>query len=130
MGGDRRRALFVSRTPGCLNRAAFVNAYASRIHGAANGNLVASAAGTATADDYVKALEKVKPDVVVFWGYALLNYLQSGEPFVFDDAGIPYVSIWDDNPLRYLYHLRPLKNHAALLVIDSMVVEQLHALGV
>jgi len=80
---------------------------------------------------YLKACRDNPVDVVLFWGHGLYNLLCTTETLFTEELGIPYVSIWQDNPLRYLHMLRQTMtpNHRALFVIDSAVTEQLRAIG-
>ena len=82
--------------------------------------------------DYWKLLKKVQFDVAVLWGNSLQNLLLStDQAFFLDEIGLPYVSMWTDNPTKHLSVLERVseKNHRAMFVPDSKVLEQLSSIG-
>lgn len=82
--------------------------------------------------EIIKYLEKNRPDVVILFGNSLLNlmFMDKG-PLFLNEIDIPFITFWDDNPLRYLHYLRELNtpNHLGLFVIDNETVNQLHSIG-
>ncbi len=83
-------------------------------------------------DGYRKLIERLRFDVAVLWGSSLQNLLMSeSEPFLLDEIGLPYVSLWTDNPIKHLFLLKDVKTplHRGLFVADTRVIEQLEGLG-
>jgi len=71
-------------------------------------------------------------DAVLLFGNSAVNMFTcyDGMPFILD-VDVPYISLWDDSPLRYLHYIEGMRHarHKALFVIDTAVVEQLQVLG-
>lgn len=83
-------------------------------------------------DGYRKLIGRLEFDVALLWGSSLQNFLMSAnEPFLFDELGLPYVSLWTDNPVKHLFLLKDLapEHHKAMFVADTRVIEQLNGLG-
>jgi spore maturation protein CgeB len=83
-------------------------------------------------DGYRALVKKLNFDVAVLWGSSLQNFLMTeSEPFLLDELGLPYVSLWTDNPTKHLFLLKDLDTslHRGLFVADTRVIEQLAALG-
>lgn len=81
---------------------------------------------------YRALIEKIKFDVAVLWGSSLQNFLMTdSEPFLLDEMGLPYVSLWTDNPIKHLFLLKDLQTplHRGMFVADTRVIEQLRSLG-
>ena len=81
---------------------------------------------------YRALIEKIKFDVAVLWGSSLQNFLMTdSEPFLLDEMGLPYVSLWTDNPVKHLFLLKDLDRslHRGMFIADTRVIEQLQALG-
>ncbi len=82
--------------------------------------------------DYLKIVSRLDVDVAVLWGNSLQNFLLSSEgPFWMDEVGLPYVSMWTDNPIKHVYLLQRLdtSNHRGLFIADTLVIEQMAGLG-
>ena len=83
-------------------------------------------------DGYRALINKIKFDVAVLWGSSLQNFLMTdSEPFVLEEMGLPYVTLWTDNPIKHLFLLKDVKTqlHRGMFIADSRVIEQLRALG-
>jgi len=83
-------------------------------------------------DGYRKLFRRLKFDIAVLWGSSLQNLLMtSSEPFLLEELGVPYVSLWTDNPVKHLFLLKDAKTplHRGLFVADTRVIEQLEGLG-
>jgi spore maturation protein CgeB len=83
-------------------------------------------------DGYRKLFQRLRFDVAVLWGSSLQNFLMTeSEHFLLEELGIPYVSLWTDNPIKHLFLLKDVKTplHRGLFVADTRVIEQLEALG-
>jgi spore maturation protein CgeB len=83
-------------------------------------------------DGYRALVRKLNFDVAVLWGSSLQNFLMTdSEPFLLDELGLPYVSLWSDNPVKHLFLLKDLDTslHRGLFIADTRVIEQLAALG-
>ena len=83
-------------------------------------------------EDYRKIVSRLDFDVAVLWGNSLQNFLLSSEgPFWMDEVGLPYVSLWTDNPIKHVYLLQRLdtSNHRGLFIADTLVIEQMAGLG-
>jgi|CXWL01.1.fsa_nt_gi spore maturation protein CgeB len=70
-----------------------------------------------------------RPDVLLLFcmsycGLSLAGITDAILPY------FPYVTMWDSNPLRFLYFLKNhQETHVSMLVFDSQVVQDLHELG-
>ena len=83
-------------------------------------------------EGYRKLIERLRFDVAVLWGSSLQNLLMSENlPFLLEEIGLPYVSLWTDNPIKHLFLLKDVKTplHRGLFVADTRVIEQLQGLG-
>ena len=83
-------------------------------------------------EDYRKIVSRLDCDVAVLWGNSLQNFLLSSEgPFWMDEMGLPYVSLWTDNPIKHVYLLQRLEpsNHRGLFIADTLVIKQMAGLG-
>ena len=83
-------------------------------------------------EGYRKLVERFKFDVAVLWGSSLQNFLMSdSEPFLLEEIGLPYVTLWTDNPIKHLFLLKDVKTplHRGLFVADTRVIEQLESVG-
>ncbi len=83
-------------------------------------------------DGYRKLVQRLNFDVAVLWGSSLQNFLNSFEgTFFLEEAGLPYVSLWTDNPIKHLSLLKDIKTplHRGLFVADTQVIQQLEGLG-
>lgn len=83
-------------------------------------------------DGYRALIQRLKFDVAILWGSSLQNFLMTdSEPFLLDEIGLPYVSLWTDNPTKHLFLLKDLDPslHRGMFVADTHVIEQLRALG-
>ena len=83
-------------------------------------------------DGYRKVINKLNFDIAILWGNSLQNFLFSyGEPFLFDEMKLPYISLWTDNPIKHLNLIKLLDNkfHLGMFVPDTKVIEQLSHLG-
>jgi spore maturation protein CgeB len=83
-------------------------------------------------DGYRKLVQRLDFDVAVLWGSSLQNFLNSFEGIFFlEEMGLPYVSLWTDNPIKHLALLKNIKTplHRGLFVADTVVIEQLEGLG-
>ncbi len=84
-------------------------------------------------DGYRKVTQRLQFDVAILWGSSLQNLLMSSsEPFFLDEMGLPYVSLWTDNPVKHLFLLKDVMTplHRAMFVADTRVIEQLDGLGI
>ena len=55
-------------------------------------------------DGYRKLVQRLDFDVAVLWGSSLQNFLNSFEGIFFlEEMGLPYVSLWTDNPIKHNY---------------------------
>jgi spore maturation protein CgeB len=83
-------------------------------------------------DGYRKLIDRLRFDVAVLWGSSLQNFLMSeSEPFLLEEIGLPYVSLWTDNPVKHLFLLKDVKTplHRAMFIADTRVIEQIEGLG-
>ena len=83
-------------------------------------------------DDYRKLINRLDFDVAVLWGSSLQNFLMTADaPFFFDELGLPYVSLWTDNPVKHLFLLKDARTklHKGMFVADTQVIAQLQDLG-
>lgn len=83
-------------------------------------------------DDYLKIIGRLDFDVAILWGSSLQNLLMTADtPFFLEEAGLPYVSLWTDNPLKHLFLLKDVMTplHKGLFIADTHVIEQLRGLG-
>ena len=83
-------------------------------------------------EGYRKVINKLNFDIAILWGNSLQNFLFShGEPFIFDQMKLPYISLWTDNPVKHLNLIKYLDNkfHLGMFVPDTRVIEQLSDLG-
>ncbi len=83
-------------------------------------------------DGYRKIVDRLAFDVAVLWGSTLQNFLMTETgPFFLDEAGLPYVSLWTDNPVKHLFLLKDLDKatHRAMFIADTRVIEQMSDLG-
>ena len=83
-------------------------------------------------EGYRKVINKLNFDIAILWGNSLQNFLFShGEPFIFDQMKLPYISLWTDNPIKHLNLIKLLDNkfHLGMFVPDTQVIEQLSHLG-
>ncbi len=81
---------------------------------------------------YQALIDKIKFDVAVLWGSSLQNFLMTdSEPFLLEEMGLPYVTLWTDNPIKHLFLLKDVKTplHRGMFVADTRVIEQLESLG-
>ena len=85
-----------------------------------------------TLEDYRKLVQRQDFDVAVLWGSSLQNFLNSFDgAFILEEAGLPYVSLWTDNPIKHLALLKDIQTplHRGLFVADTRVIQQLEMLG-
>ncbi len=83
-------------------------------------------------ENYRRIVERLNFDVSVLWGNSLQNFLlSSSEPFWMDEVGLPYISLWTDNPVKHVHLLRCLDkaSHRGLFIADTLVIEQMAGLG-
>lgn len=83
-------------------------------------------------DGYAKLIKRLDFDVAVLWGSSLQNFLMTADaPFFLDELGLPYVSLWTDNPVKHLFLLKDARSslHKGMFVADSRVIEQLSEQG-
>ena len=83
-------------------------------------------------ENYRKIVSRLDFDVAVLWGNSLQNFLMSSDgPFWLDEMGLPYVSLWTDNPIKHVYLLQRLdtSKHKGLFIADTLVIEQMAGLG-
>lgn len=84
-------------------------------------------------DGYIKLAKRLDFDVAVLWGTTLQNFLMTaGEPFFLEEIGLPYVSLWTDNPVKHLFLLKDVMTplHRGMFVADTLVIEQLAEQGI
>lgn len=76
-------------------------------------------------------IQEFKPDLILTYGFTLVNLLCRGkEPPFFLEYDIPLVTIFADNPLRYLYFLLPLQARSHLIFCcDSTLVNLCQSAG-
>lgn len=73
-----------------------------------------------------------RPDLAIMpdLSFSGMNALHDNMLYPLESMNIPYITIWDTNPLRQLDQLQYYKrNHLCLFVIDRYIVSQLHSLG-
>lgn len=84
-------------------------------------------------DGYIKLVNRLDFDVALLWGTTLQNFLMTtNEPFFLEELGLPYVSLWTDNPVKHLFLLKDVLTplHRGLFVADTLVIEQLAEQGI
>ena len=83
-------------------------------------------------DGYRALIQRLNFDVAVLWGTTLQNFLMTdSEPFLLEEMGLPYVSLWTDNPTKHLFLLRHVETslHRGMFVPDTHVIAQMKSLG-
>jgi spore maturation protein CgeB len=83
-------------------------------------------------EGYRQLIQRIKFDVAILWGSSLQNFLMTdSEPFLLDEVGLPYVSLWTDNPTKHLFLLKHLQTplHRAMFIPDTHVMAQMASLG-
>ena len=81
---------------------------------------------------YRALIERIKFDVAMLWGSSLQNFLMTeSEPFLLEEIGLPYVSLWTDHPTKHLFLLKDVRTplHRAMFVPDTHVIAQMQAMG-